>query len=190
MKTAFFCVDAQFDFMDPRGKLFVPGSESIQQVVRELTSFAMEHYIPVVASRDWHREGDTEFHQNQFPPHCIAGTPGAELIPQAFEVRGEAGDHRVVPDVLISKNTFDVFSNPNTAKVVKAIKSHQWVVYGVATDYCVKAVAIGLRKLKRKVFVITDAIRGVNEDTTKVAFCEMKTAGAKLLTYNEVFPLL
>lgn len=187
MKTAFFCVDAQFDFMDPSGKLYVKGAEATFPKIASLTSFAMQYRIPVIASRDWHHTRDPEF--AMFPEHCVAGTTGAELIPASIAV-GSGSQSRVIPDVVISKQNYDVFSNSCAAKVVAAIKSHQWFVYGVATDYCVKATVLGLRKMRRKVYVVTDAIQGVAEDTTKMAICEMKAVGAKFVTYDEAFPLL
>jgi nicotinamidase/pyrazinamidase len=183
MKAAFFCVDAQQDFMYHDGKLYVPGAESLLLNISALTMLAMREDIPVIASTDIHTNHDPEF--KLFPPHCIELTPGAALIREACLGVGTGKAPRSIPDVIITKQTYDVFSNPLTAKIVKAVNAKQWFVYGVATDYCVRAAVLGLRKMGRKVNVVTDAIMGVAKDCSGV-ISEMRAAGANFVSCNYV----
>ena len=39
-KTAFVDIDTQFDFMDPRGRLYVPGAEYIIDNIKKLFRYA------------------------------------------------------------------------------------------------------------------------------------------------------
>ncbi len=68
------------DFLGPTGKLYVPGARKIVPNLRDLTLWASRHEVLIVASMCAHREGDPEF--QQYPPHCLAGTPGQEKIPE------------------------------------------------------------------------------------------------------------
>ena len=59
----------------------------------------------------------------------------------------------------VLQNTFDVFSNP---KIKRTLKSYQIAyVFGVALDYCVKAACLGLVRLGKKTYLVTDATQAV-----------------------------
>jgi nicotinamidase/pyrazinamidase len=60
------------------------------------------------------------------------------------------------------------------------------VVFGVATDYCVRACALGLAAAGARVQVLEDAIRGVAADTTAQTVEEMRNAGVEFTTTSEV----
>jgi nicotinamidase/pyrazinamidase len=55
------------------------------------------------------------------------------------------------------------------------------VVYGIATDYCVRATAIDAAAAGYKVIMIKNLSRGVAPDTSQKAIDEMKTKGIVLL---------
>jgi len=72
MKTVFFDIDTQIDFVYPAGALYVPGSEKILPVIAQLNRKA-----PIVISTmDAHSENDPEF--QIYPHHCVAGTVGQQ----------------------------------------------------------------------------------------------------------------
>ena len=75
-------VDVQRDFMLPGGALYVPGAEKLIPNIRLLTDAARRNEVFLVSSGDFHAPNDPEF--QQFPAHCIKGTPGAELLPEAL----------------------------------------------------------------------------------------------------------
>ncbi len=57
MKTVFFDIDTQIDFVYPAGALYVPGAERILPIVGELNRRA-----PVlISTMDAHSEDDPEF---------------------------------------------------------------------------------------------------------------------------------
>jgi nicotinamidase/pyrazinamidase len=59
------------------------------------------------------------------------------------------------------------------------------VVYGVVTDYCVKAAVLGLLDRGHKVAVVVDAVRPIDPDAEAEVFAEFTRRGA-LLTLTEV----
>ena len=61
MKTVFFDIDSQLDFLYPAGALYVPGAERIVPAIARLNRFAAMHGIPVVSTIDAHTENDPEF---------------------------------------------------------------------------------------------------------------------------------
>src|SRR5687767_13068311 len=81
----FVDIDTQFDFMDPAGKLYVPGAEQLGGPMEKLFTYAARAEIPVLSSVDEHAPDDPEF--RQWPPHCVRGTPGQSKLPITIMAR-------------------------------------------------------------------------------------------------------
>src|SRR5208337_828578 len=81
-RLVFLDVDTQVDFMLPSGRLYVPHAEEIIPNLAELMLWARDHGIPIISSADTHAVDDPEF--AQWPPHCVAGTPGQRRIPETL----------------------------------------------------------------------------------------------------------
>jgi nicotinamidase/pyrazinamidase len=189
----FFDVDTQLDFMMPYGKLYVKGADQILPNIGKLYKYAVENKIPVIATVDAHTEEDPEF--KLFPPHCIKGTPGQRKVPESTLksnlVIGLGEDMPLFgperpQQIIIEKRTFDIFDNPNTERLLQMLGLKEWIVFGVATDYCVKAAALGLLKRGYSTLVVSDAIKGVREDTTRSALQELRLAGAHFVNTTKV----
>ncbi len=193
----FFDIDTQHDFMDRTGALAVLDAEAIKPQLERLLRAAGEGGITTISSRCAHELGDAEF--AIFPPHCLEGTPGAErilaalpLLPRteiAVDARPDssvviaAGQHYVV-----KKKVYDLFSNAwlNDLRARGVFAGQDCVVFGVATDYCVRAAALGLAQSGARVWLVEDAVRGVTPDTTALAINEMRAAGVVFTTTDEV----
>src|SRR5215472_2337988 len=85
MRPILWEVDAQADFMLPDGKLYVPGAEKIIPNLNRLVEAARQARVLLISSADAHTPDDPEF--REWPPHCVKGTTGAELIPEARAAR-------------------------------------------------------------------------------------------------------
>lgn len=186
--TLFWDVDTQHDFMDPDGKLAVPGaSETVPNLAR-LTRFAAEHGIPIIASADAHAQQDEEF--QEFPQHCVVGTPGQRKIPETsadgmevadperLEQQIQAVAEGEIPQLVIEKQKLDVFTEPTPEKVLRALAPERVVVYGVATEYCVLCAVKGIRECGFPVEVVQDAIRAVDQQAGRAAIQQMRQLGA------------
>lgn len=84
------------------------------------------------------------------------------------------------------KQSYDVFTNPNFEVFLQAVDIKEAVVYGVATDYCVKAAVIGMQQRGIQCYVVEDAIAAVTPKTGKSALEEMVKSGAKLIKTEDV----
>lgn len=88
--------------------------------------------------------------------------------------------------IYLEKQTYDIFTNPYTEELLKIRGIGEAVIYGVATDYCVKAAVLGMQKRGIQCYVVEDAIKGVAPATTKSALEEMLGAGAKFVRTEDV----
>ncbi|MCI0524439.1 MAG: isochorismatase family protein [Acidobacteria bacterium] len=193
----FFDVDTQRDFMHSTGALYVPDAEAIHQNIGRLLRAAGENKVTTISSRCAHEPDDPEF--EIFPPHCIDGQPGAERV---FADLPESPRHEIGVDAVADPNTrllpgshyvvkkkvFDPFSNPWLEGLRRRgdFQGESCVVFGVATDYCVRACALGLAEAGARVLLVEDAIRGVADETSSRTIDEMRAAGVEFTTTDEV----
>ncbi|MFA6089431.1 MAG: isochorismatase family cysteine hydrolase [Candidatus Woesearchaeota archaeon] len=93
-------------------------------------------------------------------------------------------------DIVFEKQHYDVFTNPAAEKVLELMGVKKAVVYGVATDYCVKAAVIGMQQRGIVTYVVEDAIEGITKDGIKLAKQEMAANGARFVKLNQLEELL
>lgn len=191
----FLDVDTQVDFMTPTGALYVPDAESIVPNLDRLMASAHRNQIPVIASADAHLPDDPSF--AKWPPHCIVGTPGQRRI-SVTELHGaqvvpnRTGAFRPPTDwsrpllLEVEKQEYSVATNANFSAILAALGPCRFVVFGVATDYCVRESALALRKLGLPVDLVVDAIKGISEEGTRRALDEMTAAGVHFVSTDEV----
>ena len=110
----------------------------------------------------------------------------AKIITDFFETSSNNEGAALTSGIFFEKQSYDVTTNPYFDKVMEAVKPEKVFVYGVATDYCVKAAVKGLVKHAKEVYVITDTIKGISEEGIKETFEEWKKIGVKLTTTKEV----
>jgi len=192
-KTVFVDIDTQFDFMNPRGNLYVPGAEDIIDNIKKLFNYAKEHKIKILSSIDAHTVDDPEF--KLFSSHCIKGTPGNQKIEASTckdnivienaeqDITESMLDHK---QIIVEGQTFDIFESMNTDGIVNKLDACNYVVFGVATDYCVKAAVLGLLKRGYRVSLVTDATKAITNEGEEKSLNEMKNAGAVFTTTEDV----
>lgn len=187
MKTVFFDVDTQIDFMYPAGALYVPGAERIVPVIAKLNQRAAETGAVVISSMDAHRENDPEF--REWPAHCVVGTvgqhkPASTLLAKRIVIPPADVAERIdgYQQILLEKRHLDVFTNPNLDSILQALGAERYVVYGVVTEYCVRLAAFGLLKTGKRVEIVTDAIRSLNESDGERVLNDFTAAGGVLTT--------
>jgi nicotinamidase/pyrazinamidase len=192
MRPAFLDVDTQVDFVEPAGKLYARGAEKIKPNLARLVSLAQTRGIPLVASADAHTDGDPEF--ALYPPHCLRGTKGQEKVAETRREREVVVESRrasSLPDprkeaVVLEKQVFPVFGNENAELILARTGADTFYVFGVVTEVCVKAAALGLLDRGYAVKLVEDAIWPIEAAAGEKAKQEMVARGAELVSTAEV----
>jgi len=202
MRTIFWNVDTQYDFMREDGALPVKDAKKIESNLEALTRIAEYRGIKVVNTADWHNEytkeisGKPDF-RTTFPNHCMQKTRGAEYVPATqpkypyvIDWQEEGFDPEQVLEnrnVILYKDDFDIFKgNKHAEEVLKLIKPERAIVYGVATNVCVDFAVRGLLARGIQVYVPTDAIKELPGLPLEETLKEWKEAGAKLIKIEDV----
>jgi nicotinamidase/pyrazinamidase len=186
---ALFVIDVQNDFTEG-GALGVTGGAAVAEGITEYLRAHPDAYDLVIASRDWHdgdndngghfATGTPDFVEN-WPRHCVSGTPGAEYHPaldtSLIDVHVKKGQG--VPAYSIFEGTTDEGADLIDLLDEKGVDVIH--VAGIATDYCVLASARDALDAGREVAVLTDLVAGVAPESSKAALGELAAAGAELL---------
>ncbi len=190
----FWEVDVQADFMLPGGKLYVPGAEKLLPKIRRLTDAVRQGHVFLVSHGCFHTPKDPEF--AVFPPHCVKGTAGAELVPEALAekvVRVPNDPDAKLPEdlsnyqqILLEKQTLNIFESRHADSLVQRLGTHaEFVIFGVVTEYCVSFAARGLLERGRRVAVVEDAIETLKQEEGKKTIAELERLGARLITADQ-----
>jgi nicotinamidase/pyrazinamidase len=187
MKTIFFDVDNQLDFLYPAGSLYVPGAEEILPALAKLTQYAKENQIQIISTADAHTENDPEF--ETWKPHCIVGTVGQQKSAATLAVaqpsilsstsRSTAAPS---PQIIVEKQHYDCFTNPNLAPLLASLRAERYVVYGVVSEICVRSAVFGLLATGGRVELVTDAIRHLNPTAYQTMLDEFRAEGGVVTT--------
>ena len=201
VKTGVIVVDIQGDFTKLRnGSLAVDGTDEIYiKAVEEKTRKLREVGLPIFTTQDWHPSTHVSFFTNHkakkafdriklrgkdqvlWPPHCVQKTSGAEILldKKLFKVIVQKGTNP--HDDSYSGFQDDGGKKTGLDKILKKEKVTQLVVYGIATDYCVRATALDAVASGFKVILIKNLCRGVASDTSQKSIDEMKAKGVMVL---------
>lgn len=190
-------VDMQNDFC-PGGALAVTEGDQVVEPFNRAAQWVRDQGGEVIFTRDWHPANTAHF--DQWPPHCVAGTPGAKFR-DGLEVLPD--------DIVVSKGTGaseDAYSGfegkdaqgRNLAEIIFAGKKEKVavVIGGLATDYCVKSTALDAVEIAKRaseeaqnaVFILEDAVRAVKlqPEDGEIAIRNMQAAGVKIITSEEL----
>ncbi len=195
----FWEVDVQSDFMLPGGRLYVPGAEKLLPNIRRLTDAARKDEVFLVSHGCFHPPDDPEF--KIFPPHCVKGTPGSELVPEALAEKVARVPNDVdanLPEdisryqqILLEKQTLNIFESRHADALVQRLGSDaEFVVFGVVTEYCVSFAAKGLLERGRRVAVVQDAIETLNPEDGNKTIAELQRLGARFTTTGQALSAL
>jgi nicotinamidase/pyrazinamidase len=176
VSRALIIVDVQVDFL-PGGALAVPDGDAVIEPINALA--AAPGFDIVLATRDWHPADHMSFQAQggPWPPHCVKGTPGAQLSSALDQGR---------IDLVIDKGTtpeaegYSAFESDELRSLVRTERIVAATIVGLATDFCVLHTA---RDALREGLVITverDAVRGIDADGSAEALDELAALGARI----------
>jgi nicotinamidase/pyrazinamidase len=181
---ALIVVDVQNDFCEG-GSLGVAGGSAVAAAISAYLAAGGDGYAHVVASRDYHIDPGDHFSDRPdfagtWPPHCVAGTPGAQFHPDL-----DTGHFETVFSKGAYAAAYSGFEGADEAGTPLAA----WLrergvdtldVAGIATDYCVRATALDAAREGFATRVLLHLTVGVAPVTTVEALAALRNAGVAL----------
>lgn len=178
-RTSLLVVDVQYGFtyLCP-GELPVPGGVEIVPAVNRLLALP---FARIDATQDWHPTDHRSFLGRQdglYPPHCMAGTAGAEFLPglhtHRFSTVWRKGYERHFEAYAVTAQ------HPGFAAFLKASGIDAVVVCGIATNICCFFAARDLRQAGFDVLLAEDASAGIDIPAAGLIQAKAKAEGQAL----------
>jgi nicotinamidase/pyrazinamidase len=177
-------VDVQNDFCEG-GSLAVAGGAAVAGAISEHVAGGHHEYAHVVATKDFHVDPGSHFSDHpdyavSWPPHCVAGTTGADFHPnldtRAVEAIFYKGAHAA------AYSGFEGVDDSGTplADWLRGHDVDSVDVVGIATDYCVHATAADAAQAGFGTRVLLDLTAGVAPESTAKAIEDLRDAGVEL----------
>ena len=180
---ALIIVDVQNDFCEG-GSLAVAGGAAVARAVSERLA-AGHDYAHVVATKDFHVDPGAHFSDHpdyaySWPPHCVAGTAGAD-----FHADLDTGEVEAVFRKGAHAAAYSGFEGVDEAGTPLA----DWLrargvdavdVAGIATDYCVHATAADAARAGFATRVLLDLSAGIAPDSTAKAIEDLRAAHVEI----------
>lgn len=181
---ALIIVDVQNDFCEG-GSVPVPGGAAVAPAINAYLADA-PGYRYVVATQDFHIDPGDHFsdrpdYSSSWPPHCVAGSAGANFRPDLDTTRIDAvfrkGAHSA------GYSGFEGVGEDGTSLL-------EWLrqrgvddvdVVGIATDHCVRRTAEDAARAGLSTRVLVDLTAAAAADSAARALAEMRSAGVELV---------
>ncbi len=200
-KWGVIVTDVQGDFTEwKKGSLAVPGSdEAYVKSAETATRRLSEMGLPIFGTQDWHPPGHISFANNHpgkrpfetimienrtqvlWPAHCVQGTENARVLidNNLFLAVVKKAQNPAIESYSAFRDEAGVATEMET--ILRINGAEKLIIYGIATDYCVRATALDGLSAGYSVTVVEDLCRGVSPGTTAAALAEMKGKGVRVV---------
>lgn len=139
----------------------------IQNKIKEIR----EEGGTIIYLTDSHEPDDREF--SFFPPHCISGTSGAEIIDELAVEEN---------DIIIKKTRYSGFYETELEEVLAELNPDEVHIVGVCTSICVMDTVSGLRDRDYMAVVHKNGVADFDEEAHRFSLKRMeKVLGAKVV---------
>lgn len=173
---ALFIVDVQNDFC-PGGALPVPDGDRVVPVINRL----IDKFQLTAASQDWHPQETDHF--ESWPPHCVQETAGARLHP---DLKQEEIDKVFRKGTGNRDDGYSAFeADQNLEAYFRENEVEDLYVTGLATEYCVKETALEALERGFNVYLVEEAVAGIEPEDVEQALEEMREKGIKIIARAE-----
>ncbi|MFZ0904819.1 MAG: pyrazinamidase PncA [Mycobacterium sp.] len=181
---ALIVVDVQNDFCEG-GSLAVTGGAALASAISEYLAGGAD-YRHVVATQDFHIDPGDHFsdrpdYSSSWPPHCLAGSTGAQFHPDLDSDRFDAVFRKGAYDAGYSGFEGIDGSGTPLADWLTQHDVDQVDVVGIATDHCVRATAEDALQAGLATRVLLDLTAGVGEESTAAAINALQAAGVAIV---------
>lgn len=189
-ESGLIVVDAQcgFTHLCPE-ELPVPGGADIVPNINRLLDL---DWLRIDATQDWHPPEHRSFHGREdgyYPPHCVAGTWGAEFLPglatQRFHTIWRKGYHREVEAYAVTAQ------HPGFGDALRRSGVRTVAICGLATNICCFFTARDLRQEGFRVLIVEDASAGIDVPAANLLQASARAEGISLgIEYTTVSALV
>ena len=184
----------QRDYLAPGAILQVVNREPLVERLRQTFAWAAAAGLPVVSSVESHRPSEP---LNEFPLHCIDGSPGQEKLPFTLLepwTMVETDNYLSLPpnlrenyrQIIFRKRSRDILSNPTADRFLTGLVADAIILFGVGLERALRGLALGLLARGKSIAVISDACGYWSAADGDLALRQLAAKGVRLVTLAEL----
>lgn len=171
-------VDCQYDFID--GSMAVAnGRETVDNIIEFLDKDTKVYY-----TSDFHPQNHVSFENEggPWPPHCVAGTPGAEIDEKFYNTDHAPDDTNIYFKGRDEKyEEYSGFKARNSQdKMLKDVLGDEIIVTGIASEFCVRNTVLDLLKDGKKIIVYENLIGYIDKENHLENLEDLKSKGVEV----------
>ncbi len=171
MTRALLIIDMLRDFLEKEGALCIGDSQEVIAGVSSRLQEWRRQKLPVFYIMDRHLPHDAEF--KMFPPHCLAGEWGGEVVDELAPREG---------DFLVYKRRYSAFFGTDLDLSLRELGIKELELAGVCTQICILYTAADARMRLYDVTVRKECVASFDEEAHRFALKEMQnTLGVNVI---------
>ena len=174
-KTAVMVIDMQNDFIEEKGKLYVPRSEKLIKPIKSILDKAREAGATIIYTQDWHHEDDPEF--EVWGEHALADSWGAEIVEELKPKEGE---------FVVRKPSYDAFYGTPLEHILRYRGLENLILTGVLANICVLHTAGSAAMRGYRLIIPVDCILALNEFDYALSLRQMSFIYKAKLTRSDM----
>lgn len=188
-------VNTQRDFCEPEGRLPVVNARELIPAMRHMVAWARRNHAPVISSIESHRASDLA--NNGQPVYCVDGSIGQRKVDFTTFPRNAYVEvdntlscpidlFRRFQQVVFRKRSDDLLANPKADRFFTQVPTSEFILFGVAIEESIKALALGLLARDKRVSVVVDACGYWSRAMADLALRQITAKGADVISVSEL----
>ena len=179
--SIFIDIDTQESFFRENDLVSAEDIKSVRANLKKLTAHALAKRIKIISLIDDGLKIDKAVLKKNLKKlkETVADEKSAPIGPQEkiADLKKTWKQHH---QLIIQKSGFDVFSNPNFLKLLKAGRIKNIIIYGYGIDFGIEKVAVNLTAKGYKIWIPVDAVLAINELNREPSVKEMHRLGIQM----------
>lgn len=178
-RTALIVVDMVNEFLEPGGKMVLPGGEVLYPPLNELLDAAHKAHVPVFWTNQWLRPDDSLFKKRI--PHCLVGTWGAQIVDAL---------HQTPDDIVVPKRRYSAFFRTDLDLYLRERDIETVIITGVVTNICVRSTVNDAFFLGYEVIIPVECVAATSPMAQESTLYDIETHYGTVTSVEKVLPLL
>lgn len=178
-RTALIVVDMVNEFLEPGGKMVLPGGEVLYPPLNELLDAAHKAKVPVFWTNQWLRPDDSLFKKRI--PHCLVGTWGAQIVDAL---------HQTPDDIVVPKRRYSAFFRTDLDLYLRERDIETVIITGVVTNICVRSTVNDAFFLGYEVIIPVECVAATSPMAQESTLYDIETHYGTVTSVGKVVPLL
>jgi nicotinamidase-related amidase len=161
-------IDAQEAWRDKKLAFYLGDLKEFISTTNKLIAWARQNKIPIIFSLHKFKADSSDILKQERGTNLeefIDGRSGAELI-SALDQRDD--------DIILIKNRFSVFSNPELDKILQRGKIDELIIGGLITNCCVRATVVDAYNREYVITIIKEACASNSKETDEFTFRDLR----------------